>query len=151
MGENSSQAILCRDGARPRVSAMFYKAVVQTVLLYGSETWCISGAMMSVLNGFHNRVARCITRRHIRPDPLTDGATWLYPSSTKTLQEAGLYPMTTYLMQSRRRGYLLAYAQSCSERFMACCSDRSTQDSNKYWWGLYGRDIEGHQLTTVAT
>jgi hypothetical protein len=141
--------ILCRDGARPRVSAMFYKAVVQTVLLYGSETWCISGAMMSVLNVFHNRVARCITRRHICRDPLTDGTTWLYPSSTKTLQEAGLYPITTYL--SRRRGYLLAYARSCSERFMERCSDTSTQDSNKYWWGLYGRDIEGHQLTTIAT
>jgi hypothetical protein len=67
--------------------------------------------MMLVLNGFHNRVARCIIRRHIRPIPLTDGATWLYPSSTKTtMQEAGLHPMTTYL--SCRRGYLLAYARS---------------------------------------
>jgi hypothetical protein len=82
-------------------------------------------------------------------DPLTDGVTWLYPSSTKTLQEVGLYPMTTYL--SRRRGYLLAYARSCCERFVACCADTSTRDLNKYWWGLYGRDIEGQQPPTVAT
>jgi hypothetical protein len=30
--------VLIRDGATPRISAMFYNAVVQLVLLYGSET-----------------------------------------------------------------------------------------------------------------
>jgi hypothetical protein len=30
--------VLTREGATPRVSAMFYKVVIQTVLLYGSET-----------------------------------------------------------------------------------------------------------------
>jgi hypothetical protein len=94
------RCLLCCDGTRPRVSAMLCKAVVQTVLLYGSKTWCISGVVMLVLNRFHNQVACCITRRHIRPNPLKD-KTWLYPSSTKTLQEAGLYPMTTYLIHQQ--------------------------------------------------
>eukprot|EP00978_Attheya_sp_CCMP212_P031988 scaffold122904_cov62-Attheya_sp.AAC.4 len=31
--------ILARDGATPRVSGMSYKAVVQSILLFGSETW----------------------------------------------------------------------------------------------------------------
>jgi len=31
-----------REGADPRVMAMFYKAVVQSVLLYGCETWVVT-------------------------------------------------------------------------------------------------------------
>ena len=31
--------ILSREGAAPRVSGFFFKAVVQAVLLFGAETW----------------------------------------------------------------------------------------------------------------
>ena len=37
--------LLRREGADPRVSAMFYRAVVQPVLLLGEETWVLSEAM----------------------------------------------------------------------------------------------------------
>ena len=37
------------------------KAVVQTVLLYWSEIWVVTDAMMTVLNGFHHRIARRIS------------------------------------------------------------------------------------------
>jgi hypothetical protein len=33
--------VLTREGVSPRVSSMFYKSVVQTVLLYGSENWVL--------------------------------------------------------------------------------------------------------------
>jgi hypothetical protein len=45
--------VLIRDGATPRISAIFYKVVVQSVLLYGSETWALSPKMLSKLEGFH--------------------------------------------------------------------------------------------------
>jgi hypothetical protein len=32
---------------------MFYKAVVQSVLLYGSKTWVLSKTVMARLEGFH--------------------------------------------------------------------------------------------------
>ena len=32
---------------------MMYKLVVQVVLLYGSEIWVVTDAMMTVLEGFH--------------------------------------------------------------------------------------------------
>jgi hypothetical protein len=41
----------------PWVSAKFYKAIVQSVLLYGSETWVLSPAVMARLKGFHIRRA----------------------------------------------------------------------------------------------
>ena len=37
--------ILGREGADPKVSARFYRAVVQAILLYGSETWVILASM----------------------------------------------------------------------------------------------------------
>ena len=38
------------------------KAVVQLVLLYGSESWVVTGDMLKVLEGFHHGVAQRITR-----------------------------------------------------------------------------------------
>jgi hypothetical protein len=36
--------VLLKENAPPRVSAKFYKAIVQSVLLYGSKTWVLSTA-----------------------------------------------------------------------------------------------------------
>ena len=36
---------------------MEYKVVVQVVLLYGSEIWVATDAMMTLLEGFHHRIA----------------------------------------------------------------------------------------------
>ena len=38
-----------REGAYPRVSAMFYHSVVQAVLLLGAETWVLSASMSQKL------------------------------------------------------------------------------------------------------
>ena len=38
-----------------------YGPVVRTVLLYGSESWVVTGAMLKVLEGFHHWAARQIT------------------------------------------------------------------------------------------
>jgi hypothetical protein len=34
--------ILSREGAKPKVIGIFYRAVIQLVLLYGSETWVLT-------------------------------------------------------------------------------------------------------------
>lgn len=71
--------VLTREGASPRVSAMFYVAICQSVLLFGSETWALTKSMLSTLEGFHRRIARSVTRRFIRPNGRTEDE-WLYPS-----------------------------------------------------------------------
>jgi hypothetical protein len=53
--------ILVLDGASPRARGLFYKAVVQAVLLYGCETWVVTNAMLRVLEGFHHEVAQRIS------------------------------------------------------------------------------------------
>ena len=42
---NRLGGLLHRDGADLRVSTMFYRVVVQIVLLFGAETWVLSEAM----------------------------------------------------------------------------------------------------------
>jgi len=44
--------------------------VVQSVLLYGSETWVWSQSMRLALQGFHHRVARKITDLRPRLQPI---------------------------------------------------------------------------------
>ena len=53
--------IMSREGASPRVSGFFFKAVVQSVLLFGAETWVVTPHMGRVLGGFQDQVARWLT------------------------------------------------------------------------------------------
>jgi hypothetical protein len=53
--------ILRREGSTPRISAMFYKAVLQTVLIFGSEPWVLTPSMLGKIEGFHRQIARRFT------------------------------------------------------------------------------------------
>ena len=44
--------ILSREGAEPRVSVFFFKSVVQSVFLFGSEIWVVTPHMGRVLGFF---------------------------------------------------------------------------------------------------
>jgi hypothetical protein len=52
--------LLRAENASPKVSGVFYKATVQAVLLFGSETWKLSPSSLKSLEGFHLRAACCI-------------------------------------------------------------------------------------------
>ena len=53
---------------------MLYKSVAQTVLLYGSESWVVTGAMLKFLEGFQHREDRRIT---IMMDRKTEDGEWV--------------------------------------------------------------------------
>ena len=55
--------ILIREGARPRVSRFFFKAIVKSVLFFYAETWVANPHMRRVLGGFQDQVARRLTGR----------------------------------------------------------------------------------------
>ena len=46
-----------KTGEMVRAQGILYKAVVQLVLLYGSNSWVVTRAMLKVIEGFHHRVA----------------------------------------------------------------------------------------------
>ena len=43
--------ILSREGADPQVSGLFFKAVIQAVLIFGTETWVVTPRMGKSLGG----------------------------------------------------------------------------------------------------
>ena len=50
--------ILGREGADKRTAKRFYVAVVQAVLLFGSETWVLTPRLEKSLERFHHQAAR---------------------------------------------------------------------------------------------
>ena len=60
------QRILSREGATKQLSGNFFKAVVQQVLLFGSETWVVSPIMEQALSSFIHGEARRIIGRQLR-------------------------------------------------------------------------------------
>ena len=55
--------VLVWEGADDRALGQIYLAVVQSVMMYGSETWVMTPCIGRVLGGFHHRVACRITGR----------------------------------------------------------------------------------------
>ena len=45
-------SILSREGARPRLSSFFFKAVIQSVFIFGAETWVVTHPHRMVPGGF---------------------------------------------------------------------------------------------------
>lgn len=88
--------VLIREGASPRIMGYFYKAIVQSVLLYGAETWVWSAGMLSKLESFHNKVARSLTGKFIHPD-INDKDEWIYPDMVKVREEVGFFSISEYI------------------------------------------------------
>ena len=104
--------ILRWDGLRPKAAAMFYKAVVQAVLLYGAETWSVTPPMLQALRGFHHRVARQLTGKVGRYLPREDR--WYYPPIEEALEEAGLFRMEVYI--NRQQNTMVDYVATRQRR-----------------------------------
>ena len=89
--------LLVREGATPRVSGKFYKAVVQAVLLYGSETWVWTLSMFKTLQGFHKRVVRRLAGRL----PRLQNGEWVYPPIAEAYEITGIHPIEVYIARRR--------------------------------------------------
>ena len=87
--------VLRKENAPPRVSAKFYKAIVQSILLYGRETWVLSTASLARLEGFHLRTACRMAKKHVPwRGPHQQ---WVYPPSDKVLEECGMHTIQHYI------------------------------------------------------
>jgi len=113
---------------------MFYKAVVQLVLLYGSEMWFVTLTMLKALEGFHHWVAHQITGKVSGYLPWEDSR-WACPPILEVLLEAGLFSMEEYL--SRHQNRIVDYVatrpifQLCEESVRRLDSGASRR---QFWW-----------------
>jgi hypothetical protein len=86
--------ILRAENASSKVCGVFYIAIVQAVLLFGSETWKLSPLSLKSLEGFHVWAARCMAGKMPTKNP--DG-TWTYPCSRDVLKAVGLQTIDHYI------------------------------------------------------
>ena len=80
--------ILVQEGSKPRVLGVLFKAVVQVVLLFGSETWVMTPCMGRLLGGggVQHRLAIHIIGSQPR---WSLDIIWQYPPLEAAMQEAG--------------------------------------------------------------
>jgi hypothetical protein len=130
--------ILARDGATPRVSRMFYKAVVQSILLFGSETWVMTNPMLKALESFHRRVACRIAGK--QPYLHRRTGEWIYPPIDKVLEEVGLYSIEDYV---QKRQNTVANYVATQPIFDLCleAERQSGSTSSRRWWEQVDRDF----------
>ena len=85
-----------KGGENIRVSGMFFKAVMQSLILFGLETWVMTHHMGRALVGFQLRVAQLITGK--QPLRLLNGS-WEYPPLDMVMQEAVFEEMDEYVLK----------------------------------------------------
>jgi len=125
--------LLRAEGASPRVSGMFYKAVVMAVLLFSSETWNLTPTALKRLEGLHIRHAyRMAKVNKPRRNPRT--GVWTYPASADVLEEVGLHTIAEYIEVRRQ-----TIAKYIVDRpiFTLCMEEerrRGTSARRQWWW-----------------
>ena len=72
------------------------------MILYGRESWVVTGEIIKVLEGFHHREARRITRI---TEKRGAGGEWEYPLVVESMEASGLHPIGVYI---RRRQTIIA-------------------------------------------
>ena len=86
--------VVTKTGATVQAWGMMYKAVMQLVLLYESESWVVTGAMIKLLEAFNNGVSRSITRSMAH---LMTSGEWEFPLVAEALKIAVLFPIKGYI------------------------------------------------------
>ena len=81
---------MAKTGETVWACGMMYKVVAQLVILYGSEIWVVTGAILKALEGFHHRTARWITEITAARGA---GVQWEYPPVVVAMKDAGIHPI----------------------------------------------------------
>jgi len=121
--------VLRGENAEPRVADKFYKAVVQSVLLYRSKTWNLTETVLARLEGFHIRAAYRMARKHKPRKGLCGN--WIYPSTKDVLKECGLQSVKEYI--NTRHATIAMYVVNRSI-FWECQEGEQRRGSMPRWW-----------------
>ncbi len=122
--------VLQADNTPPKVSAKFYKAVVQSVLLYGSETWNLTQTALAWLEGFHIRAAYCMATKHKpRKGP---NHVWVCPAKEDVLKECGMHSILHYIAIRRETIFRYVVDRPIHNLYMA--GERRRGLAPRQWW-----------------
>jgi hypothetical protein len=133
------------ENASPHACSIFYKATVQSILLFGSKTWNLSPVSLKCLEGFHLRATWHMAGK--RPKKLPDG-TWTYPNSAAVLDKVGLKTIAHYI--SVQREHIASYIVNKS--ILQACVDgvrRHGSSTCQFWWAQL-MDLETAWAARIA-
>ena len=118
------------ENAPPRVCGVFYKATVQSILLFGSKTWSLPLKSLKSLEGFHLQATWHMAGK--RPMKLWDG-TWKYPNSMAVLDGVGLKTIGHYI--GVQRLHIASYIVD-KPIFWTCLNGMRRRGSSvrQFWW-----------------
>ena len=125
----------------------FFKAVVQQVLLFGSETWVVSPRLERALSSFVHRAARWITGR--QPWRGWDGK-WHYPSLVGAMEEAGFTYVRTSI--TKRQNTVVQFI--ATRPLLDLCEGKTQRGGVRVtmrWWDQKGIDWEKEKARGEAT
>jgi len=127
--------LLTRHGASRRIMGLFYKATIQSVLLYGAETWTLTQPLLRMLTSFHHRCARYLARME---NTLDEKGNWVSPPSEIARNKAGLFSIEEYIQ--RRINTFLPFIQARAI-YQECEWSEPTQATVNHpiWWAAYPR------------
>ncbi len=78
--------ILTREKVNSKVMGLFYKAIIQSILLYSSETWVLVDESFNKLSTFHAKNAISIARSPIKcHSQYEDEDVWIYPNMDEVM------------------------------------------------------------------
>jgi hypothetical protein len=123
--------LLRSENMEPRVCGMFFQAVVQAVLLYGSETWVLTDSALRCLEGFFYRAACCMASKNRLTKNERTGE-WTHPDKAKLFAEVGLSPLKEYI--AKRRDSIGAHIRDRPILDLCRRGERQRGTSNRPWW-----------------
>jgi hypothetical protein len=123
--------VLHGENIGPRIAAKVYKAVVQAVLLCGSETWSLTKSALARLEGFHVHAAYKMARKH-RPKRCAKGV-WVYLKTADVLGECGMSSIAEYIQVCRQTIAIYVVTRPI---LTACIGGKRRRGSmpRQWWW-----------------
>ncbi len=123
--------VLRAENVPPRIAAKFYIAVVQAVLLYGSEMWVLSTTALVSLDGFHIRAAYQMAVRHKPQRGPRHG--WFYPKLKDVLEECGMSTLAEYITVCQRT---IAVYMATHPVLTECRQGKQKRRAvlHRWWW-----------------
>ena len=111
------------------VRVMMYKAFVQSVLLYGCDSWMVTGAVLKLIDLFHHRLARRITGM---TSWRMASEEWEWSPVAEALDTYGIWPTKYYI---QRRQDTVASQVVCRPMYDMCTGEERMPVTNSFvWW-----------------
>ncbi len=132
--------VLRSENVLPFVAARFYQAIIQAILLYGSELWVVSRTAMVRLEGVHIRAAYRMAKTN-RPKRGSNRE-WIYPRSEDVLKECGMRTMEEYILACRQT---IAVYVATRPILNECRQGKHKRGAiPRRWWWEQPMDLDAH-------